>query len=155
MNEISARESNTWLGFSDFERNRGFSLNEIGFLKGITELVIRLAGCLHTSRIIADFVKDSVKSTYLMKGVFIVFVSKPCAQQNSRKSSIIHLLPSARAFPGRFVTIRKDRSANLWIISGLHCKGMYFLWPDNGFRTVRPVISPDIPWYPVISRDVP
>jgi hypothetical protein len=46
------------------------------FLKGITELVIRLAGSLLTSRIIADYVKDSVKRTYLMKGVFMVFVSK-------------------------------------------------------------------------------
>lgn len=77
------------------------------------ELVIRLAGSLLTSRIIADYVTNSVKSTYLMKGVFIVFVSKPCAQQNSRKSSIIHLLPSARAFPGRFVAIRKEHVAML------------------------------------------
>ena len=36
--------------------------------------MIRLSGCLHTSRIIANYVKDSVKSIYLMKEVFMVFV---------------------------------------------------------------------------------
>ena len=42
--------------------------------------MIRLSGCLHTSRIIANYVKDSVKSIYLMKGVFMVFVlnGAPC-----------------------------------------------------------------------------
>ena len=67
------RESNSITCFSG-SKSRGFSLSEIVFLKGITELVIRLAGSLLTSRIIADYVKDSVESTYLMKGVFMVFV---------------------------------------------------------------------------------
>ena len=41
---------------------QGFFHDEIEIPERVTILVIRLSGCLHTSRIIADSVKDSVES---------------------------------------------------------------------------------------------
>jgi hypothetical protein len=66
-------ESDQRSSVSGFDKNRCFCLDEIEALKGITILVIRLAGCLHTSRIRTNDVMYYDKSTYLIKVLFLFF----------------------------------------------------------------------------------
>ena len=58
-----------------FFREAGFFLDEIESPERVTMSEIRLSGCLHTSRIVADSVKNSSESSISERG-YLGFFSK-------------------------------------------------------------------------------